>query len=390
MPTPTAEAYIIPINRKGDDAAEILIYDEIGESTFSDGITAKQFAKDLAELGNVSVLHVRINSLGGSIVQGLAIANTLKRHPANKVVHIDGFALSMAAGIAMEGDTILMAKNSLMMIHNPHNVAVGDADDMRKEAEVLDKTKQALIQAYTAKTGLSEDVISQMMTDETWMTAEEAVANGFADEIDETLEAVVNFPIPNNVRVPGRYMNDFSNLFTPKAIGETMSDKTGTTAPEEPQNAEPKAATIAELKAMEGIDIAGPQFIVDQLDNESTLQQAESALRTILLNSLSEEKKERKKAEELAAQNKSSHGVDPLDTANPKSGVESSDTSDDKTPQYADATEIRNVISAELLGMKNDKRFQRMGNFSVTSAMNHLRKAKPELFETELQPTATE
>ena len=171
------------INR--GDRGEVLIYDQIGESFFADGITAKKFAKEISDLGRVTDIDVRINSPGGSVFEGLAIFNTLDRHPANINVFVDGSALSMASVVAMAGDTITMAENALMMIHNPRSISAGDADDMRKAADVLEKSKGSLVLSYVAKTGKDAAEISDLMDAETWMTAGEAVEAGFADTVGE-------------------------------------------------------------------------------------------------------------------------------------------------------------------------------------------------------------
>ena len=122
-------------------ATEIYVYDEIGFW----GITAKDFARDLKELDPKGEINLRINSPGGSVTDGIAIYNLLKNHKAKVNTFVDGLAASMASVIAMAGDTITMPENALMMIHNPWGGAMGDADELRKTADVLDKMKTALV-----------------------------------------------------------------------------------------------------------------------------------------------------------------------------------------------------------------------------------------------------
>lgn len=167
--------------------AEILLYGEISEW----GVSALQFAQDLKALGEVSRLKVRINSIGGSVSEGMAIYSTLKNHPAVVTVVVDGIAASMASVIAMAGDVVVMQAGALMMIHNPACNPGGyvGAEELRKGAEYLDKITQAGIAAYNAKTGLPEDEIAAMMAAETWMTAAEAVEKGFADVAGEEVDA---------------------------------------------------------------------------------------------------------------------------------------------------------------------------------------------------------
>jgi ATP-dependent Clp endopeptidase proteolytic subunit ClpP len=158
------------------------------------GVTSKMVRDRLDEIGNVSDIDVVINSPGGLIGEGVAIYNALKRHSANIHVSIEGYALSMGSIIAMAGDTVSMADNSLMMIHNPIGGAWGDAETLRKEAEVLDKHKSALVTSYTSRpqVTLSEDEVIDAMNAETWYTAAEARAVGLVDEVIETGDDSVN------------------------------------------------------------------------------------------------------------------------------------------------------------------------------------------------------
>ncbi len=166
------------IKAAGSGTAEVFIYDEIGYW----GITASDFARDLKALGDVSQINLHINSPGGNVFDGVAIYNLLKHHKASVTTHVDGLAASMASVIAMAGDRIVMPDNALMMIHNPWGGAVGDAAEMRKMADVLDKIKASLMTVYIARTGLSEADVTAIMDVETWYTGSEAVAAGFADE----------------------------------------------------------------------------------------------------------------------------------------------------------------------------------------------------------------
>jgi ATP-dependent Clp protease protease subunit len=173
-------------NAEKDKPAELLIYGEIADmSWWGDEVTPKQFKKDLDKLGDVDEIAVFINSLGGDVFAGQAIHSMLKRHKATISVYIDGIAASAASIIAMAGDTIKMPKNAMMMVHNPWTWAIGYAADFRKVADDLDKIREAVISAYQVKTGLSPEEIGALLDAETWMTAEEAVEKGFADEAEE-------------------------------------------------------------------------------------------------------------------------------------------------------------------------------------------------------------
>jgi HK97 family phage major capsid protein/ATP-dependent Clp endopeptidase proteolytic subunit ClpP len=183
------------IQNRGPRVAEILIYEEIGESFFSEGIGAKQFAEDLKALGEVDKIVLRINSPGGSVFEGLAIYNQLKGNRAEKEVHVDGIAASIASVIAMAGNTVIMPSNALMMVHDPSGLVVGTSEDMKKMAEALDKVKDSIITAYAAKTGMEKKDIGDLMSAETWMTAEEAVGWGFADREEEAVKMAAVFDL---------------------------------------------------------------------------------------------------------------------------------------------------------------------------------------------------
>ena len=166
---------------------ELSIYDEIGAF----GIGAKEFIAELREYKGQHV-HVRINSPGGEIIDGSAIANALNRHEGGVTVHIDGLAASMASYIAMSGKPTYMSENALLMIHNPWTLAAGEADDLRKQADLLDTMKSTLVRGYQRKSGMPAEEISRLMDEETWLTALEATALGFVDAIEDGIPAAAS------------------------------------------------------------------------------------------------------------------------------------------------------------------------------------------------------
>lgn len=170
---------------------EILIYSDIGESWWGESITAATIKSQLQ--GDVTV---RLNSPGGDVFEGFAIYNLLKQHDGKVTIHVDGLAASAASIIAMAGDEVHMPAASMMMIHDPWTMAVGGVDDMLKTAELLEKVKDAIIPAYTERTGLDADEISTMMTAETWMTGAEAAAKGFATLTEGPAKTVENLAKP--------------------------------------------------------------------------------------------------------------------------------------------------------------------------------------------------
>lgn len=171
----------------GDKQAVIEIYDEIGPS-WAGMIDSKSVAAALKTAGDVDEIEVRINSIGGSAYDGIAIHNILKQHPANVRVRVDGVAISAASLIAMAGDEIEMPANALMMIHEPWTIAMGDEDNLLKAAEMLGKVNEAGIATYAARTGMKGEEIRQLLKDETWMTGEEAVSRGFATKLAGPVE----------------------------------------------------------------------------------------------------------------------------------------------------------------------------------------------------------
>ncbi len=171
----------IQVQARGPQKAEILIYDAIGQDILGDGTTAATFDRELTALGDVQHITVRINSPGGAVWDGIAIYNRLKQHPARVRVVIDGLAASIASLIAMAGDRIEIGDSAMVMIHDPHTLAIGDADDMRQVADMLDKVGASMVEAYTARTGLSKQRVIALMDAETWFTADEAIAHRFAD-----------------------------------------------------------------------------------------------------------------------------------------------------------------------------------------------------------------
>ena len=171
----------IRIVARGSRAAEISIDGQIGQDFWGDGITAKQFRRDLEALGDIADITVRINSIGGEVFDGFSIYNALKEHPAQVNVQIDGLAASIASVIAMAGDKVEMGLGAMLMVHAPWTLAAGNADNMRATAELLDKVQVGLVDAYVAKTGLPRATVDEWMTGETWFTRDEAIAVGLAD-----------------------------------------------------------------------------------------------------------------------------------------------------------------------------------------------------------------
>lgn len=165
-------------NAADSDEAEVMLYDEIG-GWF--GNTADDLIAELKQISSPR-MRVRINSPGGSVFEGIAIANALRAHPASVTVQVDAVAASIASVIAMAGDRIEMAPNSMLMIHDASGMAWGNAADMEEMAELLDLISDNIADAYAAKAGGTREQWRDRMRAETWYLPEDAVANGLADE----------------------------------------------------------------------------------------------------------------------------------------------------------------------------------------------------------------
>lgn len=173
------------MDRVGQEA-NINIYGDISSWSWDDNnISAKNLKEEIDDLKDVSLINVYINSYGGEVAEGLAIYNALKRHKAKVVTYCDGFAASIASVIFMAGDERIMNSSSLLMIHNAWSYAMGNAEELRKQAEDLDKITQASVTAYIEHSSLSEEKIKELMDKETWILPEEALEYGFATGIEK-------------------------------------------------------------------------------------------------------------------------------------------------------------------------------------------------------------
>lgn len=171
-----------------EDSATLYIYGDITSiKWFENDVCVYDLAKEIGDL-NGKALTVRINSYGGEVAEGLAIYNLLKSYEGEVTTICDGFACSAASVVFMAGTKRIMPRSSLLMIHNAWTWASGDADDLRKAAEDLEKITQPSVEIYTSVSNLDADEIKAMMDAETWFDADEALGYGFATEISEEAE----------------------------------------------------------------------------------------------------------------------------------------------------------------------------------------------------------
>tara|TARA_R110002073_G_scaffold144222_2_gene296260 strand:+ start:1044 stop:2057 length:1014 start_codon:yes stop_codon:yes gene_type:complete len=172
------------------EVTDIYLFSDIG--TF--GVSAQSFVEEIKEYENKE-LAIHINSLGGEVFEGMAIYSIIQRRKAKTTVYIEGIAASIASVIALAADEVIMSENSLLMIHNAWGGSSGDAKEMRKQADVLDKISNEIAEIYVKKTRLSYNEIEMMMSEETWLTAEEAVALGFVDSISEPIKVAAKYDV---------------------------------------------------------------------------------------------------------------------------------------------------------------------------------------------------
>jgi ATP-dependent Clp protease, protease subunit len=166
------------------------------ESWWGDEVTPQEFREELKNHTS-DKLTVVLNSGGGDVFAGLSIYNALRELDAEVTIRVDGLAASIASIIAMAGDKVIMSPGSLMMIHRPSVFAAGNVDDLDKAKDLLLKIEESITPIYTEKTGLSGEKIAEMLEAETWMSAEEAVELGFADEVIKTEKASLKATIQN-------------------------------------------------------------------------------------------------------------------------------------------------------------------------------------------------
>lgn len=226
------------IKAKAEAEADVFLYDEIGGF----GVNARDFISEIRASG-AKKINLRINSPGGSVFDGLAIYNFLKEQDVT--VQVDGLAASIASIIAMAGKEVRIASNGFLMIHNPWGGAMGDSEEMRQTADLLDKIRDSLVGTYAKKTGKDEETIKRWMDDETWFSAEEAKEHGFVDTITDEVAfsaSVRSFKkAPSILNKPSTTAPDAAKRAFRKGIQQVEDGKAG-------DGLEP--ATVKEARAL--------------------------------------------------------------------------------------------------------------------------------------------
>jgi ATP-dependent protease ClpP protease subunit len=185
------------------------IFGEIGAD-----VPAAEFLKQLSDCGAAAKMVIYVDSAGGSAFDGLSIYTGIARHAAYKTTEILGIAASAASIIAMAADEVHMAADAFMMIHDPWTSMTGTAAELKKRAGLLEKTTDRLVSIYVRRTGLDPEKVRQMMTDETWLDASEAVSAGFVDMILAPTRLAAAADLSHFRHAPGEVQRKYG--WTPK------------------------------------------------------------------------------------------------------------------------------------------------------------------------------
>ena len=209
------------IKNKSSEVADVYLFNDIG--TF--GITAQNFIDEIKEYEDTE-LNIHINSLGGEVFEGMAIYSIIQRRKAKTTVYIEGIAASIASVIALAADEVIMSENSLLMIHNAWGGTQGEAKDMRKQAEILDKITNEIAEVYVKKSGIPYNEVIRMMDEETWLTAEEAVALGLVDSISEPIKVAAKYDVSKYKNITNKKVEQILSLTKKREIKMTEELKT--------------------------------------------------------------------------------------------------------------------------------------------------------------------
>ncbi len=184
-----------------EDQASIYLYDAIVSDDFFGGVSAESFVKELNAI-KAPVINLRINSPGGDVFAARAIETAIRQHGSQIHVHIDGLAASAASYIAIAGDKVSISEGGFLMIHKAWTVAFGNSYDLVETATLLEKIDNSLVKTYADRTGKDVGEISDWMDNETWFSAQEALDNGFVDEIDSSVKAKANWDLSVYQKAP--------------------------------------------------------------------------------------------------------------------------------------------------------------------------------------------
>ena len=327
-----------------EKSAELILYGSIGSDEYWDDISDKVFKQDIENLGDVENITLHINSPGGSVFSAVAIANTLKNHKAKITANIDGLAASAATIITSACDTVKMPKNALFMVHNPITFAYGNNQDMQKTLEMLNKVKNSIIETYLNKAKTDKETLSELMDNETWMSAEEAKEYGFVDEIlDESVEKEVieNKLIINNMAFD---ISRFKN-FKEKKNQEPRVINISVNSTESPEEIADKFRDI--LNSTENQKNEGGNMTLEELENKFPE----------LYNQVFNEGKEAG----ITKERERMREIDNLDVSNYSELVENA--------KYNEPVEA-SVLAVNILNKQKEERIQKLQNIKNDSQNN--------------------
>ena len=231
-------------NNAKSDTADVYIYSEVG----SHDVNAKSFIDELKTIKDKNI-DVHINSLGGSVFDGLAIYNALKNHSKKVTTKVEGIAASIASVIAMAGDTIEMAENSLFMIHNPFAMSGGDANELRKTANILDKIRNEIASIYASKSKHDSDHYINLMDVETWFNSEETMELGLISGITQSIKVENNYDISKFENITSEKINQIIN----KTKTNVMAENTQNENVVETKEVSNDESLIGKIKSMLGV-----------------------------------------------------------------------------------------------------------------------------------------
>tara|TARA_R100000544_G_scaffold37100_1_gene27138 strand:- start:7237 stop:8238 length:1002 start_codon:yes stop_codon:yes gene_type:complete len=208
------------INSKASKVVDVYIFDEIGMG----GVNAQGFIEEIKSFKD-SPMNLHINCVGGDVFDGMAIYNIIKKRTATTTVYIEGIAASMGSVIALAADNVVMAENSLFMIHNAWGGAMGEAKEMKKTANLLDKISGEIADIYVKKTKLPYDKVKEMMDEETWLNAEEALELGFIDSISDAIKVAAKYDVSKFRNITNEEVkNKLSNNLKSKKMTDELKN----------------------------------------------------------------------------------------------------------------------------------------------------------------------
>ena len=205
------------INSKASKVIDVYIFDEIGMG----GVNAQGFIEEIKSFKD-SPMNLHINCVGGDVFDGMAIFNIIKKRTAKTTVYIEGIAASMGSVIALAADSVVMAENSLFMIHNAWGGAMGEAKEMKKTAKLLDKISGEIADIYVKKTKLPYDKVKEMMDEETWLNAEEALELGFIDSISDAIKVAAKYDVSKFKNITNK---EIKNKLSTNIKSKKMTDE---------------------------------------------------------------------------------------------------------------------------------------------------------------------